>query len=255
MYSGRRTTAARGTIGAGTLLLGGLLTGCLGFGGDPDAGTNGVGKLPAPTIEQQAKSAADTAPTVRLAGTVVSNGQSFRLDMRLRPNGGVGEVTTKDGTFQLLRVDDALYLKAGADFYGDGGDDKDSRAAAAKLNGKYVKVPSSDPAYRQFSGFTDKKVLLADLFVLDGTVKVGDHRKVADTKTIALNGSKGGSLDISLQGRPYPLRYQRAGNAGTLTLSDWGQDFTLAAPGKDAVVDYGRSVGATPAPTKPAARK
>nr|WP_237555338.1 hypothetical protein [Streptomyces sp. SID4948] len=227
-----------------------LLTGCLGLGGgNPDAGTNGVGKLPPQTIEQQARTAAGTAPAVRLAGTVLSDGQTFRLDMRLRSNGGVGEVTTKGSTFQLLRVGGSLYLKAGADFYGDGGDDKDSKAAAAKLNGKYVKVPTTDPAYRQFSGFTDKKTLLADLFVLDGTLQRGSHRKVAGTRTIALDGSRGGSLDISLSGKPYPLRYQRAGNAGTLTLSDWGQDFTLAAPGKGAVVDYGSSVGATPAPS------
>jgi hypothetical protein len=235
--SGRTTTAVLSTLCAG-----GLLTGCLGFGGDPDAGTNGVGKLPPQTIERQARSAATAAPTVRLAGTVVSGGRSYRLDMRLRDDGGVGEVSTKGATFQLLRVDDALYLKAGADFYGDGGSDKDSEAAAAKLNGKYVTVPKDDPSYRQFSGFTDKKTLLADLFVLDGAVKTGDHRKVGSTKTIALNGAKGGSLDVSLKGKPYPLRYERAGNAGTLTLTDWSQDFTLTAPTKSQTVDYGKTI-------------
>ncbi|WUH91149.1 hypothetical protein OG900_14245 [Streptomyces sp. NBC_00433] len=244
MYHGRRTAAAVLTALASAP----LLSGCLGLGGDPDAGTNGVAKLPAKSIEQKASAAAKAAPTVRLTGTVVSNGQTYRLDMRLRADGGVGEVTTKGDTFQLLRVGDDLYLKAAADFYGTG-DDKDSQAAAAKLNGKYVKVPPGDPAYKQFSGFTDKKVLLADLFVLDGTVDVGDHRKVGTTKTIELTGSAGGSLDVSLSGAPYPLRYQRAGNAGTLTLVDWGEDFALAAPAKSDVVDYGRTVGATPTPT------
>ncbi|BBA99902.1 putative lipoprotein [Actinacidiphila reveromycinica] len=239
MHHGRRTLAAALTV----LGAGGLLTGCLGLGGDPDAGTNGVGKLPAATIEQKAKSAAAGATAVRLAGTVVSGGRTYRLDMRLRGNGGVGEVSSKGDTFQLLRVGDDLYLKAGADFYGDGGTDEDSKAAAQKLNGKYVKVPTTDPSYQQFSGFTDKKTLLADLFVLDGEVRTGAHRKVGSTRTIALDGSKGGSLDISLKGSPYPLRYERAGDAGTLTLSDWGQDFTLAAPAKSEVLDYGKTVG------------
>jgi hypothetical protein len=243
VYHGRRTATVLAAVAAAP-----LLGGCLGLGGDPDAGTNGVAKLPAATIEQKAGAAAQAAPAVRLTGTVVSNGQSYRLDMRLRTDGGVGEVTTKGDTFQLLRVGDDLYLKAGADFYGTG-DDKDSQAAAAKLNGKYVKVPPGDPAYQQFSGFTDKKVLLSDLFVLDGTVDVGDHRKVGTTKTIELTGSGGGSLDVSLVGTPYPLRYQRAGNAGTLTLADWGEDFTLKAPAKSEVVDYGKTVGATPSPT------
>lgn len=244
MNPGPRTAAA---VLAG-LVSAPLLTGCLGLGGDPDSGTNGVGKLPAQTIEQKASSAAGSATAVRLTGTVVSGGQTYRLDMRLRADGGVGEVTTKGDTFQLLRVGDDLYLKASADFYGDG-DSKDSQAAAAKLNGKYVKVPPGDPAYQQFSGFTDKKVLLAGLFVLDGALQVGDHRKVGGTKTIELAGSKGGSLDVSLKGTPYPLRYQRAGNAGTLTLTDWGQDFTLAAPPKSQVVDYGKTVGTSPTPS------
>lgn len=235
--SGRRSAAVLGVLTAGT-----VLTGCLGLGGDPDAGTNGVAKLPAPAIEQRARAAAAAAPTVRLSGTVTSNGRTYRLDMRLRADGGVGEVTTKGDTFQLLRIDSDLYLKASADFYGSTADSNDSRAAAAKLNGKYVKVPPGDPAYAQFSGFTDKKVLLAALFVLDGSLTVGDHHKVDGTKTIALNGTRGGSLDVSLKGTPYPLRYERAGNAGTLTLSDWGEDFALAAPGTDDVVDYGTSV-------------
>ncbi|SEF83160.1 hypothetical protein SAMN05216223_102181 [Actinacidiphila yanglinensis] len=239
MHHGRRTVvAALAALGAS-----GLLTGCLGFGGDPDAGTNGVGKLPPQTIEQKAKSAAAGAAAVRLAGTVVSGGRTYRLDMRLRADGGVGEVSSKGATFQLLRVGDDLYLKAGADFYGDGGSDANSKAAAAKLNGKYVKVPPDDPSYQQFSGFTNKKTLLAELFVLDGTLRTGAHRKVGSTRTIALDGSKGGSLDVSLKGSPYPLRYQRAGDAGTLTLSDWGEEFSLAAPAKSEVLDYGKTVG------------
>jgi hypothetical protein len=243
--SGRRTLAAvLAVTGTGT-----LLGGCLGLGGDPDAGTNGVGKLPAQTIEQQAKAAASSAHTVRLSGTVVSLGQSYRLDMRLSDEGGVGEVTTKGSTFQLLRIGKDLYLKAGASFYG-AGTDKDSQTAASRLNGKYVRVPTGDPAYQQFSGLTDKKVLLGDLFLLNGTVSVGHHGTVDDTKTITLNGSKGGSLDVSLKGTPYPLRYQRVGNGGTLTLSDWGQDVTLNPPAKGTVVDYGSTVGTSPTPSR-----
>ena len=50
---------------------------------------------------------------------------------------------------------------------------------------------------------------------------------------------QGGILDVSLEGRPYPLQFERAGGAGVLTLADWGKDFTLKAPAKDESVDYG----------------
>lgn len=212
------------------------LTATAGCAGDPDAGTNGVAKLPPRTIEKRARTAAKAADAVRLSGTVSSNGKTYRLDMKLRDNGGVGEVTATGSTFELLRVGDDLYLKAGADFYGD--------EVGAKLKNKYVKVPTGDPAYRQFSGFTDKEVLLDGLFVLDGELAVGDHRSVDGTRTIAVtaDAGSGGTLDVSLEGTPYPLRYERAGDAGTLTLDDWGQDFTLRAPEGDDVVDYGKSV-------------
>ncbi|MFD3451892.1 hypothetical protein ACFWVC_06885 [Streptomyces sp. NPDC058691] len=231
MIPGRRSAALTSLVYA--LLALTLATGCA---GDPDAGTNGVGKLPPTTIEERARTAAEAADTVRLSGTVVSKGRTYTLDMRLRGNGGFGEVSTDGSTFELLRVGKDLYLKAGAGFYGDD--------VGAKLKDKYVKVPTGDPAYHQFSGFTDKEVLLDGFFVLHGDLAVGDHRKIGGVRTIAVtaDGGSNGTIDVSLEGTPYPLRYERAGGAGTLTMADWGKDFTLRAPDKDEVVDYGRSV-------------
>lgn len=231
MMPGRRTAVLLGALCAGL-----ALAGCA---GDPDQGTNGVAKLPPETIARQARAAADKADTVRLSGTVASKGKSYTLDMRLRGNGGVGQVTSKGSTFELLRVGNDLYLKAGEDFYG--------AKAGATLKDKYVKVPTGDPAYKQFSGFTDKAVLLDGLFAMSGKLATGDHRSVNGTRTIALtaDGGNGGTLDVSLEGRPYPLRIQRAGGAGTLTLADWGKDFTLRAPDKDHVVDYGKQITAS----------
>lgn len=210
-----------------------VLAGCA---SDPDEGTNGVGKLPPRTIERRARDAAGTADAVHLSGTVAGKGGSYRLDMRLRDDGGLGQVTTKDSTFELLRVGDDLYLKAGADFYGD--------EVGDKLKDKYVKVPGDDPAYKQFSGFTDKEVLLEDLFVLSGDLATGDHRSVGGVRTIAVTagGGSGGTLDVSLEGKPYPMRYERGGGAGTLELTDWGKTFELKAPSGDDVVDYGKQI-------------
>jgi hypothetical protein len=204
-----------------------------GCGLDPDEGTNGVGTLPPRTIEKRARAAAESADAVHLSGTVTGKGVGYRLDMRLRHDGGLGRVTTKDSTFELLRVHDDLYLKAGADFYGT--------EAGGKLEGKYLKVPTDDPAYQQFSGLTDMRVLLEDLFVLDGDLATGDHRSVGGVRAIAVTGD-GGTLDVSLEGKPYPLRYKRVGRAGILTLADWGKPFELRAPEGDDVVDYGRQI-------------
>ncbi|MEW1773929.1 hypothetical protein [Streptomyces sp. NPDC086777] len=219
-----------------------VLTGC---GGDPDAGTNGVGKLAPDVIQSKTRTAASSVATVRMAGTVVTSGRTYELDMRLNEQGGTGSVTSKGSTFQLLRVGDTLYLQADAGFWNhaDGSD----TTAAGKLDGKYVKVPRTDPAYKKFSGFTDKDVLLSGLLTLHGSLATAGHHEQSGTRTIRItgDGGSGGTLDVSLQGKPYPLRLERGGGAGTLTFSDWGKDFSVVAPEKGETVDYGKQLPAS----------
>ncbi|MCD7439090.1 hypothetical protein K4B79_12725 [Streptomyces lincolnensis] len=221
-------------------------TGLTGCGEDPDAGTNGVGKLPAEQIQSRTRTAADAADSVRLAGNVVAGGRTYRLDMRLKADGATGSVTAEGTTFQLLRVGEALFLKADADFWSHA-DDKgggSDTAAADKLGGKYVKVPQGDPSYKKFSGFTDMDVLLESLLTLHGSLGTDGHHELAGVRTIRVTGDKGsgGTLDVSLEGEPYPLRLARAGGAGTLTFSAWGKDFPLTEPEKDDTVDYGKQL-------------
>ncbi|MFE2743581.1 hypothetical protein ACFXKX_04255 [Streptomyces scopuliridis] len=230
-----------------------VLTAC---GEDPDEGTNGVGKLSATEIERKAQTAANAAGAVRLSGTLVTQGETYKLNMRLKTNGGTGTVTSKNSTFQLLRIEDTLFLKADAGFWSHA-DDKDGKEtskpsssdteAADKLQDKYVKVPEEDPSYKQLSGFTDMKVLLAGILTLHGKLNKGARDRIGGLKTIKINGSEGdgGTLDVSLEGTPYPLQLVRAGGAGTLSLDDWGRDFELAAPAKGETVDYGSRLPAT----------
>ncbi|GAA3502237.1 hypothetical protein GCM10019016_093450 [Streptomyces prasinosporus] len=226
------------------LVTGTALTGC---SEDPNEGTNGVGRLSADEIQGRAQTAAKSVDAVRLHGTVVTNGRGYTLDMRLKSGGGIGSVTTKGETFRLLRIGDELFLKAGAEFWGheDGEADGEGDAAAAdKLAEKYVKVPQGDPSYKKFSGFTDKDVLLGGLLTLHGKLATDGHHEQAGVRTVRITGDKGsgGTLDVSLEGKPYPLRLVRAGKAGTLTFSAWGADFPLEKPSRDETVDYGRQL-------------
>ncbi|WP_149547497.1 hypothetical protein [Streptomyces marokkonensis] len=240
----RRATLA-GAVCA-LLVTGTALTGC---SEDPNEGTNGVGRLPADQIQNRAQKAAGSVGAVRLHGTVVTSGRTYTLDMRLKEKGGIGSVTTKGETFRLLRIDDELYLKAGAEFWGQGagageGDSEADAAAAGKLAEKYVKVPQGDPSYRKFIGFTDKSVLLSGLLTLHGELATDGHHEQSGVRTIRVTGDKGsgGTLDVSLEGKPYPVRLVRAGKAGTLTFSAWGTDFPLEKPAEDETLDYGKQL-------------
>ncbi|MFJ4963651.1 hypothetical protein EES43_19630 [Streptomyces sp. ADI96-02] len=229
------------------VLCGGLtaaLTACAGE--DLDKGTNGVAKLSAEQIDQKARAAADGADAVRLAGTLVSKGGTYLLNMRLNAKGGVGSVSSKKRSFALLRIGDELYLKADAEFWsheegGEAGTGPADEEAADKLGGKYVKVPEGDPSYGQLRGFTDKKVLLDGLLALHGTVNKGSRATVAGHRTIQILGGKGegGALDVSLEDKPYPMRVARGGGGGTVSLADWGRAFDLEPPAEDDTVDYG----------------
>nr|WP_181690251.1 hypothetical protein [Streptomyces sp. NBRC 110611] len=270
-------------MGVACAALSAALVGCAGE--DPDAGTNGVGKLPPATIEAKARAAAEHAATVHLSGKVVSKGVTYTLDMSLAKDGARGGLTTRSAGFQLLRVGRELYLKADAAFWagekgagkpgekpgekagekpGDkaggkagekaagkngssGGSGVPDPETARKLGGKYVKVPAADPVYQRFSGFTDKATLLAGLLGLHGELTAGDRGTVDGTRTIRLTAGAGtgGTLDVSLEGTPYPLRLQRAGGAGELRLADWGKSVDLKPPPKDQVVDYGSKISAT----------
>jgi len=222
------------------------LTAC-GGGEDPDAGTNGMGKLSAGEIETKARAAANAAASVRLSGTLVSKGGTYKLNMRLKQDGGTGSVTSKDNKFELLRLGDALYLKADAGFWthtdGKTGEkpSKTDVEAAGKLDDKYVKVPKGDPAYDRFRGFTDMDVLLDTLLGMEGKLSKGDRTQVGGVRTIKVTGGEGegGILDVALVGKPYPLQFARAGGAGVLTLGDWDKNFTLAAPAKGETVEFG----------------
>lgn len=235
----RRRTALAVLLCAG---LTAALTGCAGE--DPDAGTNGVGKLSGEDINTKARTAAYTADAVRLSGKLVSKGGTYTLNMQVNADGGTGSVTSRKSTFALLRIGDEVFLKADAGFWSrdDGADGEGSdQAAAGKLDGKYVKVPEDDPTYKQLRGFTDKKVLLDGLLTLHGKINKGQRDRVGGVRTVQILGGKGegGALDVSLKGTPYPLRVARGGGGGTITLTDWGHAFALEAPPEDDTVDYG----------------
>jgi hypothetical protein len=226
----------------GLIVAGTALTGC---SSDPDANTNGEGKLEAAQIQKDTQKAAKAATAVRLAGTVVSKDGTYRLDMRLKANGGTGSVTTKGSTFRLLRVGDHLFLKADAAWWRDkGGKGGTDSGAANALGGKYVRVPKGDASYEQLSGFTDKDVLLDGVLTLHGSLAKGDHGETEGIRTIEITGDDGagGTLDVSLEDRPVPIRLKRAGGAGTLTFTEWNEPFALKEPAKGDVVDYGQQL-------------
>ncbi|MFJ6212846.1 hypothetical protein ACIQGZ_05865 [Streptomyces sp. NPDC092296] len=216
---------------------------------DPDEGTNGVGRQTPDAIAAKARAAALAAPSVRLSGSVVSAGATYRLDMRLKESGGTGKVVSGNRTFELLRVGSKLYVKGDAAFYAAGGASASATAtasvtasagsAASTLEGRYVRVHSSDPSYKELSVFTEKDALLGSVTDLGGPVHKGNYTRVDGVRTVSVATDAGSTLRVSLVGTPYPVRVERAGGAGTLDLTEFGRDFKIATPPAADILDYG----------------
>ena len=217
------------------------LTAC---GDDPDKGTNGIGKLSAEEIEQRAIQAAENASSVRLTGTVISDGTRYDLDVRLGEEGAAGEVSSPGGGFELLRIGEDLYIKADADFWqSDAVPEELETDPARELEGKYLRVARDDPAYEELSTFTRMDVL-DTLLTLEGEREKGDREEIDGVRTIRVeaDGGQGGALDVSLIGTPYPLRLERGGDAGVLRLDHWDQELRLQPPAEEEIVDYGEDM-------------
>lgn len=234
-------------------LCGGLVAMLAACGADPDEGTNGMGELAPEAIERRAHQVAEKATAVRLTGRVTARAQTYRFDVRLNEDGCVGEVSTDGSTFELLRVGRDLYLRAGVAFWRSQADrggvdpkvlEELKTHPAEKLDGKYVKVAPDDPAYAELSGFTDKASLLDGLLAMEGEREVGEYGQLGGVRTIQVvaDDGAGGAMDVALTGPPYPLRLQRGGLAGEVTLGDWNEEFALRAPKDDQVVDYGDGI-------------
>ncbi|MFI6942178.1 hypothetical protein ACIBI4_23140 [Streptomyces sp. NPDC050418] len=231
-----RRMAVVGALSAGLFATGAGLTGC--SSEDPDAGTNGMAKLSAAKIHTQSRAAADSVASVTVDADLVVKGQPYKIDMKLNSDGGTGEITDDGVSFRLLRVGDDVYLQADAALLKEG----DKPAKSSKLSDKYVKVPEDDPLYKRLRVYTDKGDLLDMLLDLPGKLTKGDRTEVGKVRTIQLAAARGGTIDVSLEGEPYPLRLVRAGGAGTLKLSEWGQSVTVEAPAKSDVVDFGEQL-------------
>lgn len=233
-----RRSAVVGALSAG--LFAGI-TGLVGCSSeDPDAGTNGMADLSAAKIHSQARAAADSVASVTVNADLVVKGQPYKIDMQLNSDGGTGKITDNGVSFRLLRVGDDVFMQADAALLKEG----DKPAKPSKLSDKYVKVPEDDPKYKRLRAYTDKGDLLDMLLDLPGKLSKGDRSTVGSVRTIQLaagNGD-GGTIDVSLEGEPYPLRLVRAGGAGTLKLSDWGQSVTVEAPAKNEMVDFGEQL-------------
>lgn len=205
------------------------LAGC---GGSSSSG-NGIESKSPTEILEATKTAASTATSVLIQGTIVTGGKPISLDMELlRGKGGKGTISQEGFTIQIVQTGGSVYINGSAAFYKR----VSGSAAAALLQGKWLKAPANSGELASLAELTDLGKLIDTALAGHGTVTKGGTTTVEGQKAVELkDATKGGALFVAAAGKPYPLQISKTGSeSGKVVFKRWDQPVTLEPP-KNAI--------------------
>ncbi|MGC5322531.1 hypothetical protein ACPXB5_27805 [Micromonospora arida] len=231
------TTVRRGMVAVVAMA---LLAGC----GDGDGGQsapaapadNGVAALAPNEALQRSTTAVRNAKSYRLAGDIDTDGQKMTLDFKMTGSDLAGQVSTDEGTVELLSVAGQQYIRPDEKFWVKNVGAKASGEMVKLMGDKWAKVSKKDEFTRLFNVAN-----VDELLKPEGTMTKGEAKEIDGVKTVGLvDGDKDGTLYIATTGEPYPVRMEGGQDAaGQITFSDFGATFDeLKAPPANQVVDF-----------------
>jgi hypothetical protein len=194
---------------------------------------NGIASRSPTEIVTAAKSAADAASSVHVAGSTVAGGTRITLDLSLlEDRGGRGRLAENGLSFEVIELDGTIYIKGSSAFYSH----LPSPGVAQLLQGRWLKASASSGSFAGLSSLTELHKLLDG--VLDAAL--ASHESLVAGGTSTVNGqavvavkdtTQGEVLYVASTGRPYPIEIVKSGaNGGTITFSEWNKPVPLSAP-------------------------
>jgi hypothetical protein len=201
-----------------------VLAGC----GSSSSG-NGVASSAPAEIIARAKTAADSARSVYISGTLVSKGVPVSLEMELLAGrGGRGRVAQNGLSFELVQVGGIVYINGSAAFYRHIG----GSAADQILKGRWLKAPARTPGLAPIAALTDLDRLIDSALAGGGPLTSGGVTTLHGQKAVAIDDvAQGGTVYVAATGKPYPLEVVKDdGRGGTVVFDRWNEPVTLVAP-------------------------
>jgi hypothetical protein len=200
---------------------------------------NGVAALPLKDAFARARAALAAARSVHLRADFGTGTGAGTVDVRiLRGQGAVGSASFSGATVGLLRRGDTLYLHANAANWRKLGADA---GGAQLLDGKYVRIPSSDKDFAELLDFTSVTGLAMLFEAPAGTPNVTvswPRSTVRGTPVVEVGDPKQGAISIATTGQPYPLRVRATAGAdrGSVEFMDYNRSVTLPTPAPSQIV-------------------
>jgi hypothetical protein len=209
-----------------------LVAAVLGGCGGSSSGNGIASKAPA-EIVAVAKVAANSASSVHVSGSIVSNGTPITLDLELLAGkGGRGRISENGLSFDLIQVGQTAFISGSPTFYNHFG----GPAAAKLFHGKWLKEPTSSAAFSTLGSLTNMGQLVDSALASQGTLEKGATTTINGQQVLAItDASHGETIYIATRGQPYPIQVVKRGASGGKILFDrWNEPVALVAP-KNAI--------------------
>lgn len=202
-----------------------LANGSSGGNVTPSASGSGSSSQSVNELYLKARAALETAPSVRVAGTVVSGGASTSLDLAYARTGTSGSVTEAGTKIDLIVIKPSVYFRAPDDFWRK---QLGTRAASVLpiVTGKWIKAPLTNPEFGKLGDAADKDKFVAQIF--DSTtvaeLSITPGKPIDGNETIGLKDKDGSTLYIA-KDDSRPLQIEPAAtskDSGKITFSQYG---------------------------------
>jgi hypothetical protein len=209
---------------------------------------NGISVLPAKEIARRAGRAINNVP-VHVRGTAADgSSQVTALDVVAgRLDDARCTVVEAGEIIDAVRLDGKDYVRAPARVWMSLGLPAiSSAAAAARVDGKYVRVAMRSPELGRLTKFLDVRRVLGDELAATETATMGGTAVINGVPNVAvipvtpgLSPLPIGTIYVATVGEPYVIRWVSPGDVGSLDFSDYTKPVAVNAPPADKVIDLG----------------
>jgi hypothetical protein len=205
-----------------------LLAGC---GGQSKAAkANDEASRTADQVLADAKAAATSASSAHVAGSLVSGGTPFTVDLSMARNKGAkGSVSINGLAFDLVKIGDTAYIKGSDAFYKHFA----GAAIAQLIHGKWVKASTTSKRFRSFAALASISGLFARISSHHGKLaNDGKTTYKGQPVVVIRDASDGSKLYVAATGKPYPVAIVGGtkGQSGTVAFDGWNKSVTLSPP-------------------------
>ncbi|WP_182525322.1 hypothetical protein [Nocardioides dongkuii] len=246
----KSTILAAGVLGAAA-----LLTGC---GGDDDGDNGNKGGSDASSFTDQsavdivteAKDAMGTLESVKVSGSIDTDGEEVALDLAMNTEGTCeGSVSIDGANLELLGVDGTTWFKPDEAFWRQQAGEQ-AEMVMKTVGDRWVVVPAGEGGFSELCDLDSLlDQMLSDSDEDEDSYEKGDVEDVDGTEAIAItnvDAEDGDSIGyVAVEGEHYLLKMEQkdTDEPGSITFSDFDAELAVEPPADDEVFDLEQMAG------------